>query len=168
MVFLLPYNIPIYLLVIYTLRTDLTSMCLFLNPITILILLYGYNDIVPVYFLILGILNNNKISAYIGCAVKQFNFPIMCLVWLYKKDYKSILTAFLLILLVSLPFIIWDYQGFINAIIFNYFEKFNDFRIGKALYPNYLLYPITLLSIYYRRLGFILSRLKPSKSQLKT
>jgi len=141
------------ILTAYALKDDPYALCLFFNPITILVLAFGYNDIVPVYFLIVGIKHKNKIASYIGCATKQFNLPIMTLIWLYNREYSAILSALFMILAISLPFIIWSSpQVFFNKVVFGHFEKINDFQEGKALFPNYLLYPMALLSVYYKRI----------------
>lgn len=145
-------------LTVILLRGDTTKMCLFFNPITIAIIFHGYNDIVPVYFLMLGILSDNKIASYIGCAIKQFNFPIMTLIWMHRKEYKSIFMALLLIALVSLPFMLWDHDSFLQQAFLNHIHKTESIKGGSAIFPNYWLYPIALITVYYKRLGSILAQ----------
>ena len=157
-------NLLFVLLIAYTLREKNTILCMFFNPVTINIIIYGYNDLVPVFFLFLGILHNNKIAAYIGCATKQFNLPIMTLVWIYKREYKTILKAFLFVLIISTPFILWDYEAFSEQVFLAHIRKAGDFQEGAGIYPNYLLYPIALISIYHSRFKSLFQKITIKKT----
>lgn len=145
-----------YILTIVVLRNDPIALFIFANPVTACVMYAGFNDFIPIFFMIFAIKQRNRIAKWLSCGCKQFSLPIFIVVDFVKKDYKAIFQTIIVTSLICLPFFVWDPQAFVNSAILKHIPKIQEISSGVKLYPNYWLYPLTLCTLYY---GYIIRKI---------
>lgn len=148
-------------------------------------------DFIAIFFLILSLLifQKHKLSLFlfsVSLAIKQigvFLIPLY-IIWLWqsenKNNIRNIILAFAIIIslpfLTSIPFIIWNYEGFFKSIIFSatrnsashfiafsldtYISQVIPSFIGiKAKIPMLFLMSLIYISTWRRQLGMYTSSL---------